>query len=789
MLTGKPPFQSSTTDEIYRRARERDYEWPETGKKFISFEAKDLVALMLQEADRRPQPDEIVQHEWFTTGYMPVPGDMTHKLRELPPENAAFYSELTDSVARRRSIHNLHALSRDCQVGPWIRSEISHISTWREVAAEEKAGLTPIIPLAEGIVYRPFEEWVVEQKKAREQRLAARAAALATSQTSDIRRNTDDRETAPQLPKVTGLMRAPPQSYAAQQRAQYRPGRTIETVVRTKATDASATAALVSSTNGTMRSRPRKEKSGNSISISSKSGEAGSRPTCETEISRTMTAMTVTSASSASITTRSLQNAPKNLRQNNTVSRQGETSGKQITTRATRTASASEGDLPRSTHLKRSPSPLDSTCDLTTIFSPEECQEQVPQTEPDAILLRLRNLQTELDRALNSRTMAFVSTRAAPPPLPRIVIKWIDYSNKLGHGYILNDGTIGALVKSLRTTDPVSNPIQKRIPPVCLVVHNAETHLVRRAQDPNYVDKHQMAPQNENVHYFELQGEAGISRVLIPAQTYWTNDADGMAGRMETGKDVYDYRKRERLIIWRKFANYMMQYGRDGSGKDDPELLPTITEPGLPPNDVVILYQRFGDVGCWVFCDGHMQFNFPDHTKLVLDATGTHCHFWHLPIDAAQLLHESGQLDTVALDSRAVLSYPLQTMLNMNRVSSTTSTTSSRSGRTRPQIPPEIRVIPDANDFRRKVEFVRQVVREWVLNRGIGNARSDRENRIKWLGARESFGITAPQKHVWVSVGARWGDQSVSCFVDPRNPSELGDEIDVSKVRSASTRK
>src|SRR6266536_2581774 len=27
MLTSKPPFQSSTTDEIYRRARERDYEW------------------------------------------------------------------------------------------------------------------------------------------------------------------------------------------------------------------------------------------------------------------------------------------------------------------------------------------------------------------------------------------------------------------------------------------------------------------------------------------------------------------------------------------------------------------------------------------------------------------------------------------------------------------------------------------------------------------------------------------------------------------------------------------
>lgn len=779
MLTGKPPFQSSTTDEIYRRARERDYEWPEVDQKFISYEAKDLVANLLQEADCRPHPDDIVQHCWFSSGYVPVATDMTSKLRELAPDNPNFYDDLTDENEKRNSAHNHRSLCRECQVGPWNKTPVSHISTWREVAAEEKAGLTPIIPLAEGTVYRPFNDWVIEQKRAKEQRLAARAAT-ATSAPPQSSKATVETGLLP-APKQTGLMRAPPQSYAAQQRAQHKPASSMEGVIRTKASAASQIAGAGA---GTMRSKANKEILGKAAASTTSS----SRPT--KNFRGEARQKDINATSTIANPTRPLQSAPRSLRQNNMAHRPAESSTHQSTSRQALVAAAAEAGTSAKQQARSgesSFSPSRPTLSTTSIFGPNERQERVPKTEPNTLLDRLKRLQSELDRALNSRSMAFVSPRATPPSMPRIVIKWIDYSNKLGHGYILNDGTIGALVKSMQTTDPVANPVHMVIPPVCLVVHNAEAHLIRRAQDPNYADRHQMAPQNEDIHYYEIQAGRGISRVLVPAEAYRTNEAEGMAGRMDTGKDVYDYRKRERLVVWRKFANYMMQYGRDGSGKDDPELLPTVTDPDSPPDDVVILYQRFGDVGCWVFCDGHMQFNFPDHTKLVLDAAGTHCHFWHLPLDAAEMLREDGQLDTVALDSRTVLSYPLQTMLNMNRASSVSAST-SRSGRVRPQIGDQVRAIPEANDFRRKVEFIRQVVREWVSNEGIGNARTDRASRIKWLGSRETFGITAPQKHVWVSVGARWGDHSASCLVDPRTPSELGQEIDVSKVRSASTR-
>lgn len=131
-----------------------------------------------------------------------------------------------------------------------------------------------------------------------------------------------------------------------------------------------------------------------------------------------------------------------------------------------------------------------------------------------------------------------------------------------------------------------------------------------------------------------------------------------------------------------------------------------------------------------------------------------------------------------------MLSYPLQTLLNFQTKASTV-----RAGRTtatsrrRPEIPAELQGIPAANDFRRKVEFIKNVVKEWNLNGGLGNSPMDRENRMRWTGYRETVNVNIPCKMVWVTVGARWGDQRLSAYVDPRKPAELGEEIDESKKR------
>ena len=734
MLTSKPPFQSSTTDEIYRRAKDRDYEWPssETSSKYITEEAKDLVATMLQDADRRPDPDTIVAHPFFTAGYMPGPSDINYKLRELAPENPAFYEPL-NSQAQSINLRNVQEMCRECGVGPWCQSQLVFRNIWREMAEEEQNGLTPIIPLAEGIVYRPFDEIKNEQKL--QARIAAQQLSKQSSQTSE--RTYDSRSvkesTLSQKPS-TGLLRAPPQSFAAQQRAQHRPPTTTTGVSRSKTVAEPATRTVA------LRPRPPRETPAPSQQASDD-------------------AAPVSRAS-----TRSLRS--------------------QLTSTRSQPAVRSDDSAPpprrsASTREKRQEEKL-------SLFSPSEYQEAVPGTQPDVVLERLQKLQAELERALNARTMALVSSRDKTPSPPHIVVKWVDYTNKFGLGYVLNDGSVGCILRSIPSPE---SPEPGMLPPACLLVHDAERHCLRK-DDPNYSGRHQIVPMKEGIYFYENNGETGISRVRVaPDNFILPVHADGTVGKLSAGRDIYDHRKRERIVLWKKFANYMIAYGREmdsptqqstPTATDEAAIrVPTITDPTAVPSDVVTFYQRFGDVGCWMFADGHTQFNFPDHTKIVLDAAGVWCQFLHHPQDAARRLDETGYLAEYALHDRAVLSYPLQTLLNFAKPSSSSSASLSSSGsRRRPEIAPDLQGIPAANQFRKKIEFVRDVVREWTANGGLGNSDLSRERRLRWTGVRETKGVPIPAKHVWVTIGARGGDERLAAMVDPRTPGVIGEDVD-----------
>lgn len=752
MLTSKPPFQSSTTDEIYRRARDRDYEWPspETSQKYISQEAKDLVATMLQDADQRPDPDTIVEHPFFTSGYMPVASDISSKLRESPPSSSLFYEPLTDPKMMSHNTRNVQSMCQECGVGPWCESKLVFKNIWREMAQEEQDGLTPIIPLAEGIVYRPFDEIRnelklkerVAQQKAQEARDARKAQDTQAQQTSTLDRagELSSFSQSTQVQRIpSSLLRAPPQSFAAQQRAASRPAST------TLAYRPQAPAEPSQKTSGSLRTRPTRETA------------AAAQPSAEEPAPLA-------------------RSSSRSLRSNFTI--------KRSQTAPSLRQSVSKQATAASTSSKQ---PIQE--ERLSLFGPSEYQEQVVDTQPDAVLDRLQKLQTELERALNSRSMAILSSKDKTPSPPHIVVKWVDYTNKFGLGYILNDGSVGCILRSIPTQEGTPSGL---LPPACMLVHGAERHCQRR-DDPTYPDRHQIVPMTGSVQFYENNGEEGFTRVRVPPKSFHIPVySDGSSGKLAAGKDIYDHRKRERMVLWKKFANYMIAYGREMEGQtpedEAPIRAPTLTDPDAPPTDIVTFYQRFGDVGCWMFGDGHMQFNFPDHTKLVLDSTGTWCHFWHLPQDAAKQLEETGTLAESALDSRTVLSYPLQTLLNFTAAPRQPATragtrSSSNPTRRRPEISPELQGIPAANHFRRKIEFIRDIIREWNANGGIGNSDMSRENRLRWCGVRETKNVPIPTKHVWVTIGARWGDQRLSAFVDPRRPDVLGEDIDESKKR------
>jgi hypothetical protein len=728
MLTSKPPFQSSTTDEIYRRARNRDYEWPQPGSsnKYISDEAKDVVATMLEDAEKRPDPDTIVRHRFFSSGYIPTSAEITTKLRDCPPDDDRFYAvDVTADMASTIS-QNLQELCAICEVGPYDKSHKVHKSTWREVAMEEKAGLTPIIPLAEGIVYRPFDE--VSQELGLNQ-IPIRSASQSTMKPAEDGQATQSMQ--------TGLLRAPPQSFAAQQRAQNKPAKQTTLPRVQTLNDLPAPSA-----SGTMRQRPRRD-----ISRSSTESSAARKP--------------------ATVPPTPSENPPPSRSASTSHSVPPEP-------RAVATQPRENGS--------RVPSSSNSPeTKLSSLFGSKERIMAVPDTKPDMVLDRLRLLQTELERALNSRSMALLGKAPTPSP-PRIVVKWVDYSNKFGLGYILNDGSIGCVLKSIPGSARGGKTV--RLPPSCILVREAEQHCARR-QDAGYADRHQIVPMTSEIQFYENNGEAGLSTVFVhPSQFKIVPNEDGTPGKIPPGNDIYDYRKREHLVLWKKFASYMMAYGRDQETMDNmAQSQAKTTKQTMPPSDVVTFYQRTGDVGCWVFADGHLQFNFPDHTKLVLDSTGTWCHFWHLPQKSAEKLAATGELEETALDERGVLSYPVQTLLNFATKPAVRPTRNPT--RKRPDIDPEIQGIPGANDFRRKIEFILSIIREWIANSGLGNSRMDREHRLMWTGARETV-HSGPSKHVWVTIGARWGDQRFSAIVDPKNPSILGEEVE-SKSSSSSS--
>lgn len=541
MLTGKPPFQSTTADEIYRRAREREYDWPKlnTSENFISQETKDLVSDMLQAPEQRPDPDTIVQHPFFTCGWMPLSEEMTPDLRERAPSGDQFLSIGVKAVKSNSYLRNLKKLAMQCDVGPWNPPK-KHTSTYREVAAEEKAGLTPAVPLPDGVVYRPFAEWLKEQSQ------------LIVDDDDEFEGSSVTVQPKPIEQVHVPASRPPTQSFAAQQRA--RPGPSSQPI----------------------RAGRTRQPSGQSSKAATESIPSSAVP----------------------IPTR--------------------TKSRKVETRISEEVADVEGRLaidlmnhlpkPHAAKKPREVGPIDLTIEKPrSMFNPRERLELLSSTKPDRVLEGLRRLQAELERALNSRSMALESERTVPHPT--IVVKWVDYTNKFGLGYILSTGSVGCIFR--RTPLDSAEANKGYLPPACIIVKDAERHLQRR-EDPTYADRRQMVPMSgPSIEFYENRGEEGIFRSKVSPRNYNNVSAESDTAKLAPGVDEWDQRKRDKITLWKKFANYMITFSKD---PDDAITAAAAAEDkqtdSVAAGNVITFYQRWGDVGCWGFCDGHFQVRF-----------------------------------------------------------------------------------------------------------------------------------------------------------------------------------
>ena len=117
------------------------------------------------------------------------------------------------------------------------------------------------------------------------------------------------------------------------------------------------------------------------------------------------------------------------------------------------------------------------------------------------------------------------------------------------------------------------------------------------------------------------------------------------------------------------------------------------------------------------------QFNFPDHTKLVLSlrkasesVVSSRIDFYHLSPSAARYLTARGKMHPFGFDTRSVVSDETSTFFTM------LSGINNRDGYGASG--DRLREILDTNSFREKIEFIKETLGNWVRQGRLGGRSS-----------------------------------------------------------------
>lgn len=792
LLTGVPPFQSNTQEEIYRKVKNIDYVWPEDAScsNFIPNEAKGLVSMLLRaDAAARPDPDHIVAHKFFSmrdrnlSRNPLIPKRLGTECRQQKP--FWLMSNIPNGDVMEPGSHriSLEELSRECGVGR-LKDEAGNDvgalevlgksvekSIYKEFVEEQQRGLTPIVPLPADTVYisNPIlDSWPSAHSSRVE------SAAIPTTDTIGSRTGNSENLQL-DMPILTAQAGHPSQSAHSSHAAHLR-----NQASRQSSQTATRASLRIMSVNSDTLRRPSNAGSGTS-SVDTAAGLLNNMPLRSTQqpsvgtdrqaqtlprrlgkITRALTSGFPTAATTRVSRSASARTLPTELGPAIGVVKTGKEREKAAINEKVKIAANVREEMLEVTKVRRGPLPVlprsepESSNTSGILIGPDEVAESLPSTMPrvvrTALAIFYENLSTTMNNPYsppsyttpdgrfpsNHNSISTGNELNRPDSLKGrpVVIKWVDYTNKFGIGYILANGSVGCIFKG-----------EEGKPPTCVIVHGGEDHLKKRKLTA-YTERSQIVPTSGvPIEFFENCGGEGIKRVSVHPRTYKINiGPGGIAEKLGPGANLHDYEKRKKLVLWDKFGKYMTQTLGKGE-TEDPTKFRSEGE-RIYPNDMnklqrnsarpfIKFYQRLGNVGIWGFGNGCFQFNFPDHTKIVISDDGLWLDFYFLPLAAANLLKAGQTLQADALDSRSVLSLSVAKMLHG---------LDADKG--------DIRKLVAANDLRAKLEFILDVVAIWYTNGGLG-CMGESENRKKWDGVVEGGKL---QKLVWVTVGANGGD-------------------------------
>ncbi|OJJ46137.1 hypothetical protein ASPZODRAFT_2061945 [Penicilliopsis zonata CBS 506.65] len=854
MLTGYPPFQSKTQEEIYKKVRNLTYVWPKDTDcpNHIPEEAKSLVSSCLNLAeDERPDPDDIVEHPFFNMYTSCIPRQLEPSCRLSKPlwlkadeprgdrmiagyslEFDEKYRAIGDAAQSTASIYRQcrDAFYASCGVGR--RPDGSAVkatgkncskSAYAECLAEDERGLQPVIPLSREYVYAyPHDnenDWSLPETSsiARSDSVSESSSSIMSGKRSiSLRNNTASLNRTQVALAAAQQRRKESQSHAATLRQQAMPGRSSVrklaalcdppqvsavnplTEIQEKALETAVppTQALggfaerpirvrrgvAASYSGSLRdldrnAAPQMAKS-SSVPSMLKVGKTRSQSRMLEAASQEQQPSSQFSTQDRLPSSTTMKDPVGAIRASSmrTVSRKKSKDLQEKTEEQPRSvkreeiaddhrrpqapaASQQSGLTRTNSKVKPSESRARSSICTSPLFHDDDRCEMLPGTSLDDVNNDLRLMLTNMIPVTPSRRRS--GSRRAPH---RYVIKWVDYTNRYGIGYVLDDGSVGCVFKG-----------ENGRPASCIVVRDGEKHIRRKVRsqerekegDYYYSEADQLVPRTgKPIEFYENCDEAniecrGIRRAFIsPAMFEVKVSANGARFRTNPNPEGArsDAEKIKRVKLADQFGKYMI-----GSlGRHDDDEGPEKSNPAEPNGQFIKFYQRLGNVGIWGFGDGAFQFNFPDHTKLVITPGRTRSSspwidFYHLSPSAARYLTTKGKMHPSGFDTRAIASEEAVTFISIAQTTPTNSTEE------------RIRDILDANSFLQKVQFLREVLKGWVKHGRLGGRPqpaplNDNNHRpvfpeLYWEGTQERpHPGGSGGKFVWVTVGAPGGD-------------------------------
>lgn len=842
MLTGYPPFQSKTQEEIYKKVRNLAYVWPKESEhnNFIPAEAKDLVAACLNLVDEeRPDPDDIVEHPFFNMydGCIPRQLDPSCRfnkpiwLKDAAPRGdnmirgygldsdeklRAYVYQVDDPSQRYHSckaaFYSLCGVGRkpDGTARKSVGRNCSK-SAYSECETEDSRGLRPVVPLPPDFVYRwPHDvegDWCLmetSKKSIRTDDSAMDSSTLSRSSVSSasVRNNTVATSRTNAALAAAQQRRMEGQNHAATLRQQARAGMSparkapgmsdVQQYSRPHRGAAKTEAAPMADPDlpsGGLADRPIRTRRMVSASHAATMGESAAPQLAKSASvpsgmtygktrSQSRRLQSVDHGSYAPSIPTSEVRPPANQEERRPMGRQPSlrsssraeprTVPEQTERRSSpmeetsaskqnsHSASTSNGVSRSNSKTGSGAKTARSSLGLSPLFHNEDLCELLPATSLNDVNTDIRLMLSNLVNHAPGRRRGTARKQSHA-----YVIKWVDYTNRYGIGYVLDDGSVGCLFRG-----------ENGQPATSVVIRDGEKHIRRKARSVDsdegkgipYSEADQLVPRNGSpVELYENQDDdllgcrgirrAYISPSLFDVKSPWVKQMRTNSGSEHERADV---EKIKRLKLVDQFGKYMIgSLGRHGDEGIADDVSSHIS------GQFIKFYQRLGNVGVWGFGDGAFQFNFPDHTKLVISPGRTRSSspwidFYHLSPSAARYFSAKGKMHPSGFDTRAVASDEAATFLSIVN------------GNTLNAVEDRIREILEANSFTQKISFLKDVLKGWIKHGRLGgrplpSRSSSGEDSVPpemfWQGTQErSQTGSHGTKFVWVTVGAPDGD-------------------------------